>query len=131
MENKFIDGVVIVNKTKNRLPSLPFVSIKKAILGKNYQLAIVLIGDKKSKNLNKVYRGENKPTNILSFAINKNEGELYLNINQVKRELHIFNENLGNLSFILVIHGMLHLKGYLHGSKMEKKEKALRSLFGF
>lgn len=123
------DPVSIVNETGMRIPRLPVLPLKKRILGAKYSLAVVFIGDKKSQALNKEYRKKNKPTNILSFAISKHEGELYINPRLVKREQKIFGRNFKNLLAFLLIHGMFHLKGYDHGSKMEAQEKAARIRF--
>lgn len=123
------ESLFVSNETKSKVPPLPFRRLKEKILGKNYFLGIIFVGDTKSKTLNRVYRKKNKPTNILSFALEKNEGELYINLKQAKRELKIFNRPFSNLLAFLLIHGMFHLKGEVHGSRMEAKEKAVRTLF--
>jgi probable rRNA maturation factor len=112
----------IANKTKGRLPSLPFLSIKKEILGDAYSLSIAFIGKVKMKELNKKYRSKNEPTNILSFPLSKSEGEILICPAVVKTETKKFNRNFAQLLGFLVIHGMLHLKGMTHGSTMEKRE---------
>jgi probable rRNA maturation factor len=129
MIRKYSENLVITNETKGKLPRLPFKRLKKKILGELYVLRIVFIGDRRSRALNQTYRRRNKPTNILSFPINKKEGELYIDLKQVKRETKLFGRSLQNLTGFLVIHGMFHLKGLAHGSKMESKEKAVRALF--
>jgi probable rRNA maturation factor len=115
--------VFITNTTKGKLPSLPFSLIKNNILGKNYDLSIVLISKKKSQELNFKYRKINKPTNILSFPLSKKEGEIFLCPVLIKKEIKKFNRSFRVLLGFLVIHGMLHLKGRQHSSRMEKEEK--------
>jgi|SRR3989344_3746749 len=129
------EKLIVANETKGKLLRLPLSLIKKIkkikerILGKNYLLNVIFIGDSRSKKLNKTYRKKNNPTNILSFQIEKNVGEIYINRKQIEREVKIFNRDFDNLLIFLLIHGMFHLKGELHGSRMESKEKTARALF--
>ena len=113
----------IINTTKGKLPSLPFSSIKKDILGESYSLSIVFINEKKIQEFNKNYRKKDVPTNILSFPLSKKEGEIFICPKVVKTQLKDFNRNLKEMIGFLVIHGMLHLKGMKHSAKMEVAEK--------
>ena len=113
----------LINITKGKLPSLPFVQIKDDILGQDYNLSIAFVGEAKSKELNKRYRNKDKSTNILSFALSKNAGELVLCPNVIKKEYKNFDRKLPEFIGFLVIHGMLHLKGFEHSSKMERAEQ--------
>ncbi len=117
----------IINKTKGKLPSLPFVFIKADILGKNYSLSLAFVGEKISQRLNNEYRGKNNPTNILSFGLSKTEGEIIICLPVVRREVKDDNKNRGKnfpeYLLFLVIHGMLHLKGMEHSSKMDRAEE--------
>ena len=109
--------------SKGKLPSLPFDKIKEVVLGKKYQLSLVFVPEGISRELNKKYRGLNKTTNILSFPYGKEEGEIIINLKKVKKEAPIFGKNCKNFLGYLLIHGLLHLKGFSHGSIMEKKEE--------
>jgi probable rRNA maturation factor len=80
------------------------------------------VDEKTSKALNKKYRGKNKPTNILSFPLRKNMGEIVLCPNVIKREAKNFNRTFPKFLGFLVIHGMLHLKGFLHSSTMDEAQ---------
>lgn len=119
----------IVNKTKSTLPRVPFAKIKDIALGKSYSLSLVFIGERKSKNLNYKYRGKNKSTNILSFPLDKNNGEIFITTALVKRQTKHFERKFDNLMTFLFIHGLMHLKGYDHGDTMERAEKKLREKF--
>ena len=112
----------IINKTKSKLPRLPFLKIKNDILGKKYSLSIAYVSEKKSREINKKYRGKNKAANILSFSLRKDVGELVLCQIVIKKEIKNFNKTFEGWLGFLVIHGMLHLKGLKHGRKMEKWE---------
>ncbi|MCX6752108.1 MAG: rRNA maturation RNase YbeY [Candidatus Nomurabacteria bacterium] len=112
----------LINKTRSKLPRLPFLDIKDDILGKKYFLSLAFVDKKKSKEINKTYRNKDKPTNILSFSLRKNEGEIVLCPAVIKREAKNFGKTFEQFLGFLVIHGMLHLKGFEHSSTMEVAE---------
>ena len=120
----------ITNKTKSTLPSVPFVNIKNTVLGKDYSLSLVFIGKNKSLDLNFSYRGKNNPTNILSFPLNKNTGEIFITPALAKKEAKAFGRQTDNFVAFLFIHGLVHLKGFEHSSRMEAEETKFRKKFG-
>ncbi len=113
----------ITNKTKGKLPRLPFVSIKEAILGKNYELGLTFVPANTQKKLNKTYRSKPESTNILSFPLSKSSGEITIDLMKAKDEYRLFDMTFPTFIKFLFIHGCLHLKGYEHSSTMEKAEK--------
>ncbi|MFA6256814.1 MAG: rRNA maturation RNase YbeY [Candidatus Paceibacterota bacterium] len=117
-------GISITNKTRVPFPRLPVLEIKQEILGEKYSLSIVFVSNAKSRELNKAYRGKDKATNILSFPLTKSAGEIVLCPAVITREAkeRKFDKNFRELVGFLVIHGMLHLKGNVHSSRMEKAE---------
>ncbi|MEQ1561212.1 MAG: rRNA maturation RNase YbeY [Nitrospira sp.] len=126
IEEKF----TITNKTKSTLPRVPFAMIKDKAMGKNYSLSLVFVGETTSKTLNNSYRGKNKSTNVLSFTLDKNHGEIFITPAVVKRQTKLFDRKYDNLIAFLFIHGLMHLKGMDHGSTMERAEMQLRKKFG-
>jgi probable rRNA maturation factor len=119
----------ITNTTKSKIPSVPFALIKEKVLGKKYNLSLVFIGEKKSQKLNNSYRGKNKPTNCLSFSLDKNSGEIFITPKKAKREAKLFDRNFDSFIGFLFIHSLLHLKGFDHGSTMERAEEKLQKQF--
>jgi probable rRNA maturation factor len=103
--------------------------IKNQILGKNYELSIVIVGDKKIQNLNKKFRNKNYPTDTLSFSISKNMGEIFINLKIANKKSISFQMSPQKYFYYLLIHSMLHLKGFDHGEKMEREEKQLIKKF--
>lgn len=104
------------------LPDMPFVSIKETILGKNYDLSIIFCTPKESQERNKTYRDKDYPTNILSFPIDPNEGEIYISLATARRDAKKFEMSYQKFLHLLLVHGVLHLKGHDHGSTMEELE---------
>jgi len=119
----------IKNTTRKNNPPIRFEEIKKMVLGKKYSLSLVFIGDKLSKKLNNKYRKINKPTNILTFPLSKKEGEIFINLNLSKKQSSKYDRKYNDFIGFLFIHGLFHLKGYEHSSKMESEEKKVRKKF--
>ena len=111
-----VDKFGIKNLTKGKLPSLPFERAKEMILGKNYELSLVFTGNGLARKLNKIYRGKDKPANVLSFALDKQTGEIFINLTKAKTDARLA---------LLLIHALLHLKGWRHSSKMESEERRI------
>jgi probable rRNA maturation factor len=104
--------------------------MKNAALSPSYNLTLSFIGPTEIKRLNNLYRNKNKPTDILSFPLSKDEGEIYICASESRREAHNFDRPYNNFLAFLFIHGCVHLKGYDHGSRMESIEATLRQKFG-
>jgi rRNA maturation RNase YbeY len=125
------DNFAITRLVKDRVPSLPFLLFKNAVLGEKYELSIVIVGDKLSTELNTKYRSKTYIPNVLSFPIDKLHGEIFLNIAQARREYKNHHMKLSDFTALLVVHSMFHLKGMQHGSNMERREKRVLKMFGF
>ncbi|MFA6536327.1 MAG: rRNA maturation RNase YbeY [Candidatus Paceibacterota bacterium] len=108
---------------------LPFEPIKNHVLGPKYQLNLNLITPAESKKLNLKYRAKNHSTDILSFPLSKDEGEIYLDLKTSATEAVKFDRPFENFLLFLFIHGLFHLKGLDHGAKMEKLEVTCRRHF--
>ncbi len=99
------------------------------ILGKAYDLSVVLIGNARSHRLNATYRGKDKPTNVLAFPVAKDSGEIYINIPYALKEASKYAHGSAHHLSYLFIHGLLHLKGLDHGKEMETLEAKLLKRF--
>jgi probable rRNA maturation factor len=122
-----------VTKKIKKNPSIKvplFLSMKNKVLGKKYNLSVVFVSLALSKKLNFKYRKINKPTDILSFPVSKDEGEIFINLECARKKAKVFERDEINYLYFLFIHGLVHLKGFEHGSRMERKEKKFRKFFG-
>lgn len=120
----------IINETNSILPSIPFEQIKDSCLGKKYSLNLIFTDSAKIKKLNTIYCDKEYATDILSFPLSEDEGEIYISEKEARLESKKFNRNYDNFLGFLFIHGCTHLKGYDHGAIMEEKETKIRSKFG-
>ncbi|MEK7552833.1 MAG: rRNA maturation RNase YbeY [Patescibacteria group bacterium] len=114
--------LAVRNLTRRQTPRRLFHQLTEKILGSEYELSLVLVGRRRSRNLNRRYRGRDKATNVLSFRLEKNSGEMFVDLGQVAREAAREGQTFLNRLRLIFIHGLLHLKGLDHGSKMESLE---------
>lgn len=121
--------VSVKNKTKRRFFLLPFDEIKNEILGTKYELSLVFMGASEIAKLNEAYREKEGPTDILSFSVAKNVGEIFICPIVALKKAKLFKETPREYQLRLFIHGCLHLKGHAHGSTMERHERRVKSLF--
>lgn len=96
--------------------------MKESVLGKKYELSLVFVGNSISKRLNSSLRGKDKPTNILSFPLSKESGEIFIDLPLSTRQAKKTGLKLEIWIGKLFIHGLLHLKGMDHGDTMDKAE---------
>ena len=111
---------------------------KYKFFNKKVTFTLLLSNNKNIKKLNKVFRKKNKPTDILSFPLNKKIkiskntylGDIIISYNYLDKprsqNLKSFKEKVTKL----FIHGFLHLLGFDHKknkdySKMLKEENLL------
>lgn len=119
----------IENETNFKYPVIPYQKIKERCLEKDYILSLIFVTKERIKKLNLIYRNKDKSTDILSFPIEDNEGEIYISLEDAKEEAKKFDRNFKNFIAFLFIHGCIHLKGLDHGSTMENIESKIREEF--
>ena len=99
--------------------------------------AILLTGDARLRELNHQFRGENKPTNVLSFVSEDPAywGDVAIALGVVRREAREQGKTVPAHAAHLTVHGILHLKGYDHArasdrASMERLETLILSRLG-
>ncbi len=120
---------LLVQNQKGALPSVPFLDIKEKVLGKRYNLSISFVDPKTAKSLNKKHRNKSYIPNTLSFSLTNSSGEIILCLDKMKVEYKKFAMSYQNYLVFIIIHSMLHLKGYEHGSTMEEEEQKYLACF--
>jgi probable rRNA maturation factor len=102
-----------------------------ALAGSPGELTIRVVGKAESQRLNRTYRGKDKPTNVLSFHGAPGEiGDLVICAPVVAAEARDQGKTPAQHWAHMVVHGVLHLRGYDHirGSDakvMEARERAI------
>jgi len=89
-------------------------------------LAVLLTDDAQVAELNRKFRGQDKPTNVLSFPSRLNPeahlGDVALAFGVCAREAEAQGKPLAQHLQHLVAHGVLHLVGYDHETDAEAQE---------
>ncbi len=134
------DALDIKTTIRGTVPRIPFSAIAAFVLPR-YQLSLVLCGDDLAKRINITYRKKSYSPNVLSFPLDKNEGEIFLNVRKAEREALPAGRQGGKMSVaqkriavrnrvaLLFVHGLFHLKGLDHGDKMESEEERVLRRF--
>ena len=99
------------------------------------EVDILLANDQTLQQLNKTFRGKNKPTDVLSFPApsafaKKHAGDLAISLETAARQAHTHGHTLSDEIKILILHGLLHLAGEDHESdsgEMATREATLRA----
>lgn len=116
-------------KSAPKINGALFTSMKNKVLGKNFDLSLAFIGTKRMRRLNREHRKKDYATDILSFNIDKNIGEIVINPDKARQKAPLFERTYDNYLKFIFIHGLLHLKGLDHSSRMESEEEKIRKAF--
>lgn len=93
--------------------------------------SIIIVDNEKIHEINKTYRGIDRPTDVISFALEEEEdyevkerllGDIYISIDKVYEQAKEYGHSVKRELFFLVTHGFLHLLGYDHMEPEEEKE---------
>jgi probable rRNA maturation factor len=102
-------------------------------------LTILLSSDARLKEMNGLFRGKNKPTNVLSFPAEENPdaylGDVAIAHGVVTREARESGKRFADHLAHLAVHGVLHLLGHDHekpkqAARMEGLEREILAEFG-
>jgi probable rRNA maturation factor len=79
-------------------------------------LTVLLSSDQRLRQLNRDFRGKDRPTNVLSFPAGDGEyrGDIAIAYGVTKREAEAAGKLFADHVSHLVVHGVLHLAGYDH-----------------
>ena len=116
--------------------------------GEGREIAVRVVAASESRDLNRLWRGKDKPTNVLSFPAPDQSrrgqprdvalplGDLVICAQVVRQEAIRDGKPLQSHWAHLVIHGALHLVGYDHEAghrerlRMERREISVLKSFG-
>jgi probable rRNA maturation factor len=95
-------------------------------------ITLRIVGLQEGKRLNERYRGAARATNVLSFST----GDIVLCHPVIAREARAQGKPIAAHYAHLVVHGVLHLRGYDHKNKreaarMENAERRILARLGF
>lgn len=92
------------------------------------ELSVLLCDDATIHELNRDYRGKDRPTDVLAFAMNEGEGgglhphllgDVVISIDTTRRQARERGATIVAEATFLLAHGLLHLLGYDHRTEDE------------
>ena len=94
------------------------------------ELSVLLTNDREIQELNRIHRDKDKPTDVLSFPLDDEPGsegtrwlgDVVISIDTAARQALGRKRGLVEEVRFLLAHGILHLIGYDHATKAEKRE---------
>lgn len=97
----------------------------------NAYFNVIFVDNEEIKKINKEYRGIDKETDVISFALEdeklirvENErilGDIYISIEKAKVQAEEYDHSLKREICFLTTHGFLHLLGYDHMNKEDEE----------
>ena len=86
------------------------------------EIALLLVDDARMRDINKEWRGQDKPTNVLSFqsvtpdrlSLAPMLGDIIMAYETVEREAQDEHKSFEDHASHLIVHGFLHLLGHDH-----------------
>lgn len=117
-------------------------------LSEKAEVSVALCDDATIHQLNRDFRKVDRPTDVLSFALNEGEepeivdgpaeellGDIIISVDTLTRQAEEYGHSLERELAYLTIHGFLHLMGYDHEIEddkieMRKEEEVVLSALG-
>ncbi len=135
-----MNEVSIYNNTSEEFPYEDIIEkvVNKALEKEKIKKAscsIIIVDNDYIHKLNKEYRGINRPTDVISFALEDDKtmvipdeirllGDIYISIDKAKEQAKEYGHSLERELCFLAVHGIYHLLGYDH-----EKEEAAEIMF--
>ena len=128
-------SIGIFNKTEEKIDKSFVRKVVKHTLKKmeaeKSEVNIIFVGLEEIHEINKTYRNVDRPTDIISFALEDTEdvtvyeervlGDIYICLDKVHEQAKEYGHTEIREMAFLIVHGLLHLLGYDHMIKEEEK----------
>ena len=102
------------------------------------ELSLELVGDRRMRRLNRMYRKKDRTTDVLAFPMRESHnpcpmllGDVVISVPTARRQAKESGRSLGDELAALLVHGVLHLCGYDHersageAVRMRRRETAI------
>lgn len=97
----------------------------------NLEFNIIIVDNEYIHELNRNYRGIDRPTDVITFALEDNRdfveldhrvlGDIYISIDKAIEQAKEYGHGLKREICFLAVHGFLHLLGYDHMKKEDEE----------
>ena len=141
------EEIAIPEELEATLKKAMDIVARKENLTDNTEVDITIVNNEEIHTLNREYRGIDRPTDVLSFALDEGDeepevddgaaehllGDVIISAPRAVEQGEEFGHGLTREMTYLAVHGMLHLLGYDHieddeAEVMEAREDALLAL---
>jgi probable rRNA maturation factor len=85
------------------------------------EITLRIVGEREARRLNSDFRKKDYATNVLSFPYGEGRGDVVLCHPVIAREARAQGKAVAAHYAHLVVHGVLHLRGYGHEKKREAR----------
>ena len=132
-----MNEVAIYNKTDEEFP---YEEIIEKVVNKAFEVegvkkascSIIIVDNTFIHKLNKEYRGIDRVTDVISFALEDDKsmvipddirllGDIYICLDKAKEQAKEYGHSLERELCFLAVHGIYHLLGYDHENEEEAK----------
>jgi rRNA maturation RNase YbeY len=124
-----MSGVSIKNLTRRKsVPRFAYRAIVQSTLPL-WDISLVFVGPTRARALNERMRGKIYVPNVLSYALDEKSGEIIICLREAEKQASSYGMDERTFVLYLFIHGVLHIKGWAHGARMEECERNLLTRF--
>ena len=133
-----MENVEIFNETEEEIkdleilkPLLEYARKVENLEDTELEFSVIIVDNKRIHEINKEYRGIDRPTDVISFALEDNEeiefdhyrvlGDIYISIDKVREQAKEYGHSEKRELAFLTVHGFLHLLGYDHMKPEDEK----------
>ncbi len=134
-----MNQIEVVNETKEEIKEIESIKeVLKVALSieklDHIEMNVILVDDEKIHSLNKKYRKIDRPTDVISFALEDDQtstidvydyrvlGDIYISIETARRQAKEYGHSFLREITFLTVHGFYHLLGYDHQNPKEEEE---------
>ncbi|MCF0106340.1 MAG: rRNA maturation RNase YbeY [Holdemanella sp.] len=100
----------------------------------NSSMSVIFVSPEAIHEINREYRGIDRPTDVISFALQDDMsnvfleeeqeelGDIFINVQAIRDQAKEYGHSIRREACFLYCHGLLHLLGYDHMNEEDEKE---------
>jgi probable rRNA maturation factor len=129
--------LVVTDNRQTRVPLHPellreveaAIEATLAAEGRTGEVSLSLVDDVEIQTLNRLWRGQDKPTDVLSFPLDDPDllGDVVISVETALRQAEAYGHSLRRELGFLAVHGTLHLLGYDHDTAAAEADMMART----
>ncbi len=125
------DKVEVGQELLKLLEGVVVAALKYEGLNPDYEVSLSFVDNEEIRSLNKLYRGKDYATDVLSFPMEDEEfanveeillGDIVISVEKAVEQATEYNHAFEREMAFLTVHSMFHLMGYDHMDKEEEQE---------